>query len=128
MNYPSLKTLQSIPGCTLETAKRIRAVLQANTREDVCAMSDKADKYNRVCYNRPPFHLVKLYAIDQLLGTYGVESFCIPEDSYSNCQQPTFEVEYCNTGDTYALTVCRIKNQGRVTYRVSSWGDIAEGY
>ena len=35
-----------------------------------------AAAYNRKCYHAPEPELLALYAIDEVLGTFGVEGFC----------------------------------------------------
>jgi len=116
MNYPSIKTLQTITD-TKADAKRIRVILESKHRDDITEKSDAALNYVRQCFHAPPLYLVKLYAIDEILRTHGIETI---DDI------PGMTVEYCNTGDSYAATLCRIDRKGKVTYRVCSWGDIVE--
>lgn len=116
MNYPSIKTLQTIPDVSRETAINIRAVLKSASVNAITETSDAALAYVRQCYHAPPIHMVKMYAIDELLNTYGVEGFT----------EHGVSVDYCNTGDSYAATICRVVRKGRATYRVTSWGDIVE--
>jgi hypothetical protein len=116
MRYPSIKTLLLISDLTLEDAKAIRKVLQSTSFAEVLGMSTDAERYNSQCYHSPLFSVLKMYAINQLMRTYGVEGFT----------EKGITVDYCNTGETYALTLCRVNNRGKVTYRVTSWGDIVE--
>lgn len=59
-----------------------------------------------------------LHAIDEILGTFGVE----PLGPVDMRDGPPFE--YCNTGDSYAATI--IYSRESDTLRIGSWGDIAE--
>ena len=61
---------------------------------------------------------VVLHAINHLLNTYGVE----PLGPVSMREGPPYE--YCNTGDTYAITLVYQRKHDRLI--LASWGDIAE--
>ena len=116
MNLPSVKMLQTIKDVTLEDARKVRAILECNSVDAVTELSESADRYVRQCYNRPPLQMVKLTAVDSILRTFGVEY--IPKGH--NSKSPS--IEYCNTGDTYAVTL--MWTRGR--YAVGDWGDIVE--
>lgn len=105
-NFPSVKRIMEI-GVDQETAVKVRAIM-GGTRAFVLDTSEAAETANRQSYNPHARHYLKMLAIDQLLGTYGVEG--------------DENIEYCNTGDSYALTV--IYHEGR--FKVSSWGDVVE--
>jgi len=68
----------------------------------------------RECYHRPEAWNVALYALDALLGTFGVEGWARSMRS---------GVSYCNTGDTYAPTFVYDTDEG---WLYCSWGDLAE--
>lgn len=53
---------------------------------------------------------------DRLLGTYGVEYAACPEGDTQAAG-----IAYCNTGDTYDLTLCRDEDTGAVF--AGAWGD-----
>lgn len=95
-NYPSVKTLMQIKDVTKEDAQAIRAVMAGPKRDD--------NGQSRMQH------------IDKILNTCGVE--------YVPCGQgansPPFY--YCNTGDSYAATVVKMRGK----FRVTSWGDIVE--
>lgn len=69
----------------------------------------------------------RLEAIDKLLGTFGTEAI---RGDWQNGYWCDIVAAYCNTGDTYALTVLHVRGdnswneQGR--FIVSSWGDWVE--
>ena len=56
----------------------------------------------RRCYNCPNDDDVTLHACAEAIGTYGVEGWSV--DIYTG-------VSYCNTGDTYAMTVCTVPDE-----------------
>lgn len=61
---------------------------------------------------------VVMHAIDRILGTHGVE----PLGPIAMSSGPPFE--YCNAGDTYAVTLVFDRDRDKLI--ISSWGDIAE--
>jgi hypothetical protein len=61
-----------------------------------------------------------MFEIDKILKTHGVEYAAHKNDTYRNA----YGLLYCNTGDTYAMTV--IWDHKRQNYCVSSIGDIVE--
>jgi len=68
----------------------------------------------------------RLEAIDKLLGTYGTESI---QGDWQNGYWCDIVAAYCNTGDTYAVTVIHTRTgscweQGR--FIVSTMGDFVE--
>ena len=68
--------------------------------------------------------IARLEALDQLLdGSYGVDRY---ELHRSRGQRAV--IHSINTGDAYSLTLCRVYtgHNGRVAYRVGSWGDEIE--
>ena len=72
------------------------------------------------CYNRPSDVQLTMYAINKILGTYGVEGF----GYYS--QNDIYSVDfahYCNAGDTYLATICHDPENG---YTINDWGSIYE--
>ena len=70
------------------------------------------------CYHRPTKHDLIAAALNQVLGTYGVEA--IAADDCNVFAPPA--IEYLNTGDTYALTLVYVRGK----WKVSSWGDEVE--
>ena len=67
----------------------------------------------------------RLDAIDKLLGTCGTEAI---RGEWQNGYWCDIVAVYCNTGDTYAVTVIHVADarnpEGR--FIVSSWGDWVE--
>lgn len=69
----------------------------------------------------------RLEAINTLLGMHGTEAI---RCEWQNGYWCDIVAGYCNTGDTYALTVLHVRGEGRWDERgsfiVSSWGDWVE--
>lgn len=75
------------------------------------------------CYNMPRRSEIKLSALDELLGTCGVESIESPTifvDSYYGNKVAS----YLNTGDSYATTL--LLNHVHSRWQLTSWGDFCE--
>ncbi len=64
---------------------------------------------------------VVLYAIDVLIGTFGVECLGSTENAG---RAPDYE--YCNAGDSYAATLIYTRRNGADSLMIGSWADIAE--
>lgn len=98
--------LLQIKDVTEEDADKIIGIIQGGINPE--EVSEKAAKYVRSCHCRPQAYFIKLYAINEILHTCGVES--------------TEEFDYCNAGETYALTV--MYDHG--SWKVSTLGDELE--
>ena len=115
-----LSTLQRIEGLTDEKAQLIRDIISDEV--DPCEVSEAADRWERWCFHRPSDLALQLCAIDDVLGTHGVE--CIDyRDGRDTWNGPRFS--YCNTGDSYAATVCYDHGRGR--WVVCGWADLVGG-
>ena len=123
MSYPSVKTLSEIT----DKPKELRSIIEGNlTEADIEARYPATWKWLQSCYHRPAVrsHIVRMYLADELLGTYGVEGLDLRAGR---------KCDYCNTGETYDGTLVAIGKPGWFggfdwSYRVSSWGDIAERF
>lgn len=127
MRLPSVRTLSQI---TTDPGK-LREILESDLADSIRndPYSDSlAERYPltvkwvRSCYHLPTRHDIKMRLADEHLGTYGVEAFKLRDGSI---------VEYCNAGDSYAGTLVAVGKPGwfgqrEWSYRVASWGDIAE--
>lgn len=106
MRLPSIKTLariESNEGDARVIAKRLRKALEsAHSWENA------------------------LTECDAILNTHGVESIEFPGEPFYTDEGMRFcgRYSYCNTGDTYAVTVIRDHKRG--TWLVCSWGDLVE--
>lgn len=94
-----------------DTARTILDMIEG--RRDPREVSEACDQWVRWCYNTPTREEQALHAADDLLGTCGVEGYA-DEDGRGG-------VSYCNTGDTYALTL--FLDHG--AFRVSSYYTMA---
>jgi hypothetical protein len=66
----------------------------------------------------------RMSVIDQLLGTHGVEAI---RGEWQNGYWCDIVADYCNTGDTYAVTVMRVRRDfGPDRFIVSTMGDFVE--
>lgn len=68
-----------------------------------------------------------LERVDKILGTCGVEGMLLGadgEDVSGTCDpsQVEWDIHYCNTGDSYALTVMYVNG----SLRIGDWGSIVE--
>lgn len=75
------------------------------------------------CYHRPRNSEIKLEALDELLGTYGVEVIRI-EGAWVDHYYCDSVASYLNVGDAYATTLLLDHEQQRWT--LTSWGDFLE--
>lgn len=98
--------LLEIKDVTEENADLILGIIAGTI--DPLEVSAKARYLVNTCHNDPEVHVIKLFAINDILHFYGVE-----------CE---YDIEYCNAGDTYALTVMYVKGY----WKVSTLGDEIE--
>ena len=112
---PSIATLTRTFQIDRPTAILVRKVIKGQV--DPCSVSTAANQRRLQAYHPHAKYVLKLEALNQILGLYGVEY--VPKGS--NQRSPGFE--YLNTGDSYAPTIVRFDGGG---YRISSWGDIVE--
>ena len=129
MRCPSSANLQSGLGINLEQAKLVRALAKAADDGEVLAALVEGSCPETAAYVRgmhsSPYdsHMwrvtVALHAMDQVVGTYGVES--LGPTSGPSYAPP---YEYLNTGDPYDATL--IYRRETDSLSVGSWGNIAE--
>jgi len=134
MRAPSeKKLLEAFRDLRPEEAKLIRALARAVDADsaDVDPLEELVDKYvpGTAKYVRSMFsnpyrsHMwrvtVALHAMDEVMGTYGVEAL---GPDVGGPSPPPYE--YLNTGDTYATTLIYRRRDNSLN--IGSWGDIAE--
>lgn len=114
VNYrvPSLKALAAV---FPDPAVAVQAKLVLHMTKDELLETEGGDKRWRECYNPPPPWELRMAELDRLAETFGVETFALRGGKF---------VDYLNTGESYAATICRVGGH----YRVSSWGDLVERY
>ncbi len=102
MRAPSVERIERVLGIDRDKALTIRALMKRDggPRTDIGAFP-QTEAWVQACYHRPPWWDVALHAIDEALGTHGIEGWSEPDD----VSRPDRTVSYCNTGDSYAPTV-----------------------
>jgi len=73
------------------------------------------------CYNEPSRLELIMEAINELLDTYGVEAI---RGRYVDGYYQDIQAVYCNTGDTYDMTILLDHETER--FHVTSFGDWVE--
>jgi hypothetical protein len=129
MKCPSSQNLQSSLHISTEQAALIRALARAVDDGKVLAVLVEASCPATAAYVRSIssdlYHshmwrvTVALHAMDQVIGTFGVESLGPAQGS---SYAPPYE--YLNAGDTYAATLVYKRSSDSLS--IGSWGDIAE--
>lgn len=129
MRSPSVKRLIETFNITRPQAKLIKELCKAVSSEAV--LQDLIERrcpathaYAKSCYNSP-FHsrmwrtTLVLHAVDDIIGTYGVEPLGkgAPPDYI-------MQYEYCNPGDPYSATL--IYNRTTDNLYIGCWGTVAE--
>lgn len=112
-NPPRSPSVQALREIFQDKAAEAKRVLRMN-RTELCQYP-AGDARVRECYNPPELSDIRLHVLNSLGEFSGVEAF---ETSRGEL------VEYLNSGDTYSATLVRFRG----SYRVSTWGDIAERY
>lgn len=133
MRTPSVNRMcATFRDLTRADARLIKAIGKA--RDDADSLRALIDSkvpataaYARQCYSDPYDSrmwrtTMALHAIDQILGTHGVE--CIGRCS-DDGRQPA-PIEYCNTGDAYAATL--LYRHTTDTLSIGCWDDAMEAY
>jgi len=116
MRAPTVDRLVDMLDLDRNTARTIRGLMKGDI--DPCDVSESCDAWVRRCYHEPDWTSQALHAINDLLECHGVEGWTDPKDF-------RFGVSFCNTGDTYALTVCLIDDNQGERWRLCSWGGLA---
>lgn len=105
----------------MPTSRALMAHLEANE-----AKFKRTLEWERQCYHKPKPRAMKRAAIDELIGTSGVEYLGIYRQA-GGCMAGD-HVYYCNGGDLYATTIIFIGRVLRVDYvgRLIENNNIAE--
>ena len=77
----------------------------------------------RACYYPPRKSEIKLEALNELLGGYGVEPITV-EGRHVDSYYMNTVASYINLGETYAVTL--LLDHEHRTWRLTSWGDFYE--
>lgn len=119
---PTLKALQTLYGDKAPEALEVLNMTTYPLIERLENARPLAHAYRS--FDHLDLHELRLEALDQLLdGSYGVDRFVL-----HRARGQRAVIHALNTGDTYSLTLCRVYtgHNGRVAYRVGSWGDEIE--
>jgi len=102
-----------------------------NLSADYQYFSDKrlACCKSAIAHTRKVNWKIRLEVINELLGLYGTEGI---SGDWQNGYWCNIVASYCNTGETYNLTVMHIRGDGwwneQGKFIVCSWGDWVEKY
>lgn len=107
---PTVKALVAVFGDKAREAKRILRM----SRTELAALP-AGEARIRECYHPPATSDVRMECLNALAETHGVEAFKVRNGDWC---------EYLNGGDTYTATLVHFRG----SYRVASWGDIAERF
>jgi hypothetical protein len=118
IRFPSVKRIAETLRVSVETAKRVRGLMDGSIDPETSA---KAKDWIRCCYHRPSNFELIMCAIDDTLGTHGVETI---QGKWIDSFHQNIQAEYCNTGDTYAATVLLCHKRDR--FMLTSYGDYVE--
>lgn len=129
MRAPSVNAMVEALGLSTEQAKLVRKL--AKHVDDPQKLSDLVEEscprtvdYVRSLHGDPwNSHMwrvtVALYAMDEVVGTHGVEGL---GSSSSSTHAPPYE--YLNAGDPYVATLIYKRSSDALS--IGGWGDIAE--
>lgn len=111
---PSMKTLQFLHWLDDSKRQEIRDLLHG----DIDTFSyESVRKWTMQCYHVPDLLERLMYALDEILRTYGVEAIW---------HDGTLMAVYCNTGQSYDATM--VYRYDKKYFSVDSWGDLVEKY
>lgn len=119
MNYPSVKRIAKTLNLSIDKAKLVRGIIDNSIRVKDNEAFPNTNKWIYSCYNTPSRHEIKMEALNETIGGFGVE---VLGDVYN--YPPRIDAEYVNLGDTYIPTI--VFHDGR--YKLTSWGDIVEKF
>jgi len=111
------------------TARDVSDLLMGERDPEELANARCWDTGSRSSFNRYPrneadhVHNV-LWCVDRTLDTHGVESIDGGEDCHVNDYYRRIVALYCNTGDSYALTIMYDTTERR--FILQSWGSFVE--
>jgi hypothetical protein len=128
---PSIKTLTTqLKDVDVAKGKLLRQVIKADSDE----LTELIEQYCpstvnwiRHCFHDPPIGDKRSHALDELLGTCGVEYLFKGSDGLRSDPEGMHDSPICtylNAGDTYATTLVRY----RARWQVGCYGDIVEKY
>jgi hypothetical protein len=111
---PSVKTLQQLHWISDDQRETVRKLISGIVLPD---SYQSVSDWVAHCYNEPSWIEQVMVAIDEVIDTHGVETIW---------HKGKVKCEYCNIGDTYAVTIVYRYDLDR--FQVVSWGDLVEQY
>lgn len=132
--FPSVRRLKLAFGCSTKTAAQCRAIMRGDIRfgagrgtwtGDLARSLESMNlpataAWVQSCYYPPSAHEMQMAALDEILGSFGVEFINLEPDNYRDPQG----IEYLNMGGTYRETL--LYQNGR--FRMGCWGDALEAW
>lgn len=119
MKSYTIKRIATLLGISEEQAKKARAIVRGEyTVAQLLDEFPEMEKWYRQCGNAPRVHEVRLSALNETIGGFGVEGLPLCEGVMRHDEY----ADYINMGDTYTNTI--IRHAGR--YYIGTWGDLAE--
>jgi hypothetical protein len=120
----SVKRIADSLQIPLASATIVKGLIAGKITVEGNSLFPATNKWIDRCYHTPALYEQVLSALDEILGTFGVE--CVEIDKE--------HLYYCNTGDTYETTIlyhsgslsCYTRDLKYGEYRIGSWGDVAE--
>ena len=118
MSAPSLKTLKKF--FPPHQARKLRDLMTGKTDPNTY---DAVKQWTDQCFNPPSENELIMEALNEELETCGVETI---RGRYVDNYHDDIQAVYCNTGDTYDITILLDHETGN--FRVTSWGDWFEAH
>lgn len=108
---PSISALLTVTAGDLELAQELKQILISSRSQ--LELLPAAQARLRECWHPPATWDLRMTCLDRRLGTHGVESFQLRDQSW---------VSYLNAGNSDVPTIVRYRGN----YRVRDWESIAE--
>jgi hypothetical protein len=124
LNY-SNKEISDLLNIDINKVKELKKVIRCKDIEYLLQHSSDCNSWNDQCFNTPSLKELQMYAINEILHGYGIESIQ-HEQIYISSYYGHICAEYVNLGDTYIMTILldHITNK----FVLCSWGDYYEKY
>lgn len=117
--FPSVDRIEAMTGCDRLAAIAIRRILDGRDNPEALP---KVARWVAQCYHMPHQVELKMAAVDELLGTWGVEA--IHDTSVWDNYHGDVVATYCNAGDSYAGTI--LYDVSRDAFYATTWADWVE--
>lgn len=105
-----------------EAAEKMAAILNDELDPETI---EAVEDHVRQMYNKPDSDHLKMLAFDALFDLHGIEAIRV-EGEWVDNYHGDIVATYCNTGDTYALTLLHESETGALV--LTSYGDWLEAW